>query len=115
MEPKKLGKLVRGDLDWIVMKALAKERDRRYETANAFAADVERFLNDEPVSAGPPTLGYKFRKFVHRNRARVTVAAVLLLALLAGVTVSTWQAIRATRAGPLPWALRSLATSRPCC
>jgi WD40 repeat protein len=98
MEPKKLGKLVRGDLDWIVMKALAKERDRRYETANAFAADVERFLNDEPVSAGPPTLGYKFRKFVHRNRARVTVAAVLLLALLAGVTVSTWQAIRATRA-----------------
>ena len=52
------------DLDWIVMKALAKERDRRYETANAFAADVERFLNDEPVSAGPPTLGYKFRKFV---------------------------------------------------
>ncbi len=101
MEPKKLGKLVRGDLDWIVMKALAKERDRRYETANAFAADVERFLNDEPVSAGPPTLGYKFRKFVHRNRARVTVAAVLLLALLAGVTVSTWQAIRATRAESL--------------
>ncbi len=97
-EPRKLGKFMRGDLDWIVMKALAKERDRRYETANAFAADVEHFLNDEPVSAGPPTMRYKLRKFVHRNRGQVVVAAVVLLALLTGVTVSTWQAIRATQA-----------------
>src|SRR5262245_5133874 len=67
-EPHKLGKYVRGDLDWIVMKALAKERDRRYQTASAFAADVERFLRHEPVSAGPPTVAYKLRKFVRRNR-----------------------------------------------
>ncbi len=97
-EPHKLGKFVRGDLDWMVMKALAKERDRRYDTANAFAADVERFLKDEPVSAGPPTVGYTLRKFVRRNRGRVTAAVVLLATLLAGVAVSTWQAVRATRA-----------------
>ena len=98
MEPAKLTRSMRGDLDWIVMKALAKERNRRYETANGFAADVERFLHDEPVSAGPPTVGYKLRKFVHRNRGQVAAAAALLFALLAGTTVSTWQAVRAMRA-----------------
>jgi serine/threonine protein kinase/tetratricopeptide (TPR) repeat protein len=83
-DPQRLGKYVRGDLDWIVMKALAKERDRRYQTANAFAADVERFLHHEPVSAGPPTLRYKLRKFVRRNRAAVAVAATLAVLLLLG-------------------------------
>jgi tetratricopeptide (TPR) repeat protein len=83
-DPQKLGKYVRGDLDWIVMKALAKERDRRYQTANAFAADIERFLNHEPVSAGPPTLRYQLRKFVRRKRAAVAVAATLAVLLLLG-------------------------------
>jgi hypothetical protein len=83
-EPHKLGKFLRGDLDWIVMKALAKERDRRYATANAFTADVERFLRHEPVAAGPPTLGYKLRKFVRRNRAGVAVAGLVALLLLLG-------------------------------
>jgi WD40 repeat protein/serine/threonine protein kinase/tetratricopeptide (TPR) repeat protein len=88
-EPHKLGKFIRGDLDWIVMKALAKERDRRYETANAFAADVERFLNHEPVSAGPPTMRYKLRKFVRRNKGPVVAASVILLLLVIGIVGTT--------------------------
>src|SRR5437870_8925615 len=62
-EPAKLTKLVRGELDWIVMKALEKDRNRRYETANGFAADVQRYLKDEAVQACPPSALYKFRKF----------------------------------------------------
>src|SRR6476619_1769028 len=68
MEPAKLAKLVRGELDWIVMTCLEQDRNRRYETANGFAADVQRYLNDEPVQACPPSLGYRFRKFVRRNK-----------------------------------------------
>jgi serine/threonine protein kinase/tetratricopeptide (TPR) repeat protein len=83
-EPHKLGKYVRGDLDWIVMKALAKERDRRYQTASALASDVGRFLGHEPVSAGPPTAGYRLRKFVRRNRGAVAVAAAVLGLVLLG-------------------------------
>src|SRR4051794_36311083 len=74
LEPAKLTKLVRGELDWIVMKTLEKDRNRRYETANAFAADLQRYLADETVQACPPTVWYRFRKFVRRNRrALVTV------------------------------------------
>ena len=69
MEPRKLGRFVKGELDWIVMKALAKERDRRYETASGFARDIERFLNHEPVAAGPPSASYRLRKFVRRSTA----------------------------------------------
>jgi serine/threonine protein kinase len=97
-EPRKLGRLVRGDLDWIVMKALAKDRQRRYETASGFAADVGRFLADEPVLAGPPSAGYRLRKFVRRNRAAVLATAAVLLAVLTGAGVSAWQAVRATAA-----------------
>src|SRR5262245_48858377 len=68
MEPGKLTRLVRGELDWIVMKALEKDRSRRYDTANAFAQDVQRYLDDEPVLACPPSRWYRFRKFVRRNR-----------------------------------------------
>ena len=68
-EPAKLTKLVRGELDWIVMKALEKDRNRRYETANGLAADVQRYLNDEPVQACPPSAWYRFRKFARRNQA----------------------------------------------
>src|SRR5262249_49332094 len=78
-EPLKLGRFVRGDLDWIVRKALSKERDRRYESANGFANDVERFLKHEPVLAGPPSAAYRLRKFVRRNRPQVVAGGLLLL------------------------------------
>src|SRR5262249_51910178 len=68
-EAAKLTKLVRGELDWIVMKALEKDRNRRYETASAFATDVQRYLNDEPVLACPPSAYYRSRKFARRHRA----------------------------------------------
>src|SRR3979411_687605 len=71
MEPAKLTKLVRGELDWIVMKTLEKDRNRRYETVNAFAMDVQRYLQDEAVLACPPSAGYRLRKFVRRNRRGV--------------------------------------------
>ena len=70
-EPRKLAGLVRGELDWIVMKALEKDRNRRYETANGFAADVQRFLAGEAVLAVPPSAGYRLRKFARRNRRAV--------------------------------------------
>ncbi|MCI0460853.1 MAG: protein kinase [Gemmataceae bacterium] len=95
-EPAKLTRLVRGELDWIVMKALEKDRSRRYETASAFAADVQRYLHDEPVQACPPSAGYRLRKFARRYRAPLAVAAAFVLLLLAGVVVSAWQASRAT-------------------
>jgi serine/threonine protein kinase/WD40 repeat protein len=97
-EPAKLRKLVRGELDWIVMKALDKDRNRRYQTANGFAADLQRYLADEPVEAGPPSPAYRWRKFLHRHRAGALVAVSLVLVLTAGVVVSTWQAVRATTA-----------------
>jgi tetratricopeptide (TPR) repeat protein/serine/threonine protein kinase len=84
MEPAKLTRMVRGELDWIVMKALEKDRNRRYETANGFAMDVQRYLADEPVQACPPSAGYRLRKFARRHRAGLlTMVAVLLFVLLA--------------------------------
>src|SRR5205814_2770834 len=76
-EPRRLAALVRGELDWIVMKALEKDRNRRYETANGFAMDVQRYLADEPVQACPPTVGYRLRKFVRRNRGPVAAIAAV--------------------------------------
>lgn len=89
-EPAKLGRLVRGDLDWIVMKALEKDRNRRYETATSFAEDVRRFLSDDPVTAGPPTLGYRLRKFVRRNRAAVAVVGIIALGVLLAIGGLGW-------------------------
>jgi len=89
--PAKLTKLVRGELDWVVMKALEKDRNRRYESASAFAADVQRHLRDEPVLACPPSRWYRFRKFARRNKAGLSVATVVALAGLlavAGLAVS---------------------------
>jgi eukaryotic-like serine/threonine-protein kinase len=94
-EPAKLTKQVRGELDWIVMKALEKDRNRRYETANGFAMDVQRYLADEPVQACPPSVGYRFRKFARRNRASVMAAAAILIVLLAGIAGTTFGLIRA--------------------
>src|SRR5262245_16484810 len=96
-EPAKLTKLVRGELDWIVMKALEKDRNRRYETANGFAADVQRYLAVEPVLACPPSVGYRFRKFARRNKAALTVGVLLALSFLivvAGITASVGWAVR---------------------
>ena len=98
LEPKKLGGLVRGDLDWIAMKCLEKDRSRRYQTADALARDVGRHLRDEPVEASPPGAGYRLRKFARRHRAVLATATAFVLLLLAGVAVSTWQAMRATAA-----------------
>jgi serine/threonine protein kinase/Flp pilus assembly protein TadD len=84
-DPKRLWQLLRGELDWIVMKALEKDRNRRYESANAFAADVRRYLSDEPVQACPPSAAYRFGKFARRNKARLGIAGlVLLMMVLAG-------------------------------
>ena len=97
-EPARLGPLLRGDLDWIVMKALEKDRARRYETANGFARDIQRHLNCEPVLACPPSRVYEFQKTVRRHKFGFAAAAALITVLAAGAVVSTWQAIRATRA-----------------
>ncbi len=98
LDPVKLTKLVRGELDWIVMKALEKNRGRRYETANGFARDIQAYLADEAVEACPPSAGYRLQKFARKHRAALTTAATILILLVAGVAVSTWQAIRATQA-----------------
>ena len=87
LEPKRLSGLVRGELDWIVMKALEKDRTRRYATAAGFAADVERYLSDEPVQAGPPSAWYRGRKFARRNRAALTITAVAVCALIGAVVM----------------------------
>jgi serine/threonine protein kinase len=96
-DPKKLSRLIRGELDWIVMKALEKDRNRRYESASAFAADVERYLADEPVLACPPSAAYRFRKFVRRNKGPVAAATVIFLALVAGVIGTTLGLFEAKR------------------
>jgi WD40 repeat protein/serine/threonine protein kinase len=95
LEARKLRGLVRGELDWIVMKCLEKERGRRYETANGLAQDIERYLNDEPVYAGPPSAGYRLRKFLRRHRTAVLAAAAVVLLLVAGVVGTSAGLVRA--------------------
>jgi eukaryotic-like serine/threonine-protein kinase len=94
-EPKKLMALLRGELDWVVMKCLEKQRERRYETANGLARDIQRYLADEVVEARPPSAGYRLRKFVRRHKGQVIAASLILIALLAGIIGTTWQAFRA--------------------
>jgi tetratricopeptide (TPR) repeat protein len=89
IEPEKLRRLVEPDLDWIVMKSIEKDRARRYETANGLALDIQRFLADEPVSAGPPTATYRFRKFARRHKAALRVAALAVLVLVTAALIST--------------------------
>ncbi len=95
VEPARLVRLLRGDLDWIAMKALAKERDRRYPSATAFADDIERFLLHEPVSAGPPTARYRTGKFIRRHRAQVAAAGLVLAVLIGGIGGTTTGLIEA--------------------
>jgi tetratricopeptide (TPR) repeat protein len=97
-EPAKLTRLVRGELDWIVMKALEKDRARRYETANGLARDIQRFLHDEPVEACPPSATYRLRKFARKYRAAMATLAGFAAVILIAAIVSTLLAIRATTA-----------------
>jgi WD40 repeat protein/serine/threonine protein kinase len=95
-DPKRLRELLRGELDWIVMKCLEKDRSRRYETASGLAGDVQHYLNDEPVLACPPTVGYRLGKFVRRNKGALATAALLVVMLLvaggAVVASALWAA-----------------------
>lgn len=97
-EPAKLGRLVRGELDWIILKAMDKDRNRRYETPNAFANDIECFLNGDAVAACPPSAMYLFRKFASRNKAAIATSAFVAAALVLGLIGTTWQSVRARRA-----------------
>src|SRR5262249_36105795 len=87
-DPRQLDRSVRGELDWIVMRSLEKDGRRRYETANDFAADVMRYLTDQPVEACPPSARYQFQKFARRNKAVLTTAALVVAALCSGAVVS---------------------------
>jgi WD40 repeat protein len=97
-DPPKLIHLLRGDLDWIVMKCLEKDRARRYDTANGLATDLQRHLDNEPVAARPPSTAYRLQKAWRRNKVVLTAVAVVVVALVVGIGVSTWQAVVATRA-----------------
>ncbi len=97
-EPEQLARLVRGELDWIVMKSLEKDRGRRYGTATGLALDVEHYLKDEPVEACPPSVGYRMGKFVRKNRVVLSTATAFLLLLVMAAGVSSWLAVEAHRA-----------------
>ena len=95
VEPRQLSRLVRGELDWIVMRALEKDRDRRYESANGFVADVQRYLAGDAVQAAPPSRAYRVRTFVRRHRAGVTAAGLVAAALVLGMAGTTWGLVEA--------------------
>jgi tetratricopeptide (TPR) repeat protein len=97
-DPHHLRRLLRGELDWIVMKCLEKDRNRRYESAAGLAHDVERYLNHEPVRAGPPGAAYRLGKLLRRHRGPVLAATLVLTALLAGLAGTAWGLVRAERA-----------------
>jgi serine/threonine protein kinase/tetratricopeptide (TPR) repeat protein len=91
-DPQRLSRRLRGELDWIVMKALEKDRARRYESAGSLAADIERYLTDEPVQARPPSVGYRLRKFSQRNRIVLAIVGVLLVAIVGIAGAFGWMA-----------------------
>jgi tetratricopeptide (TPR) repeat protein len=97
-DPPKLISLIHGDLDWIVMKALEKDRTRRYETANGLATDIQRHLSNEPVMARPPSNVYRFQKTVQRHKLAVAAAAAVVAALAVGMGVSTWLFLKERQA-----------------
>ena len=98
IEPRRLGHLIRGELDWIILKALEKERSRRYETANAFRLDLERYLNDEPVAAVAPSRIYRAGKFLRKHRGAMASIATILIILLAALAFSTRAFLRERQA-----------------
>jgi serine/threonine protein kinase/Tfp pilus assembly protein PilF len=93
-DPRRLSQLIRGELDWIVMKCLEKDRNRRYDTATGLATDLVRYLNNEPVLACPPSLAYRLRVFARRHRASLSTAALLLAIALFGCAMTVWQAYK---------------------
>ena len=95
MEPAKLGRFVKGELDWIVMKCLEKDRGRRYETANGLSMDIQRYLADEPVAAGPPSATYRLRKFVKKHRGPVIAGLTVMLLLVLGIAGTSWGLVEA--------------------
>ncbi|MBX7103550.1 MAG: tetratricopeptide repeat protein [Gemmataceae bacterium] len=97
-EPRRLMAILRGELDWVVMKCLEKQRDRRYETANGLARDIQRYLADEPVEARPPSATYRFRKFIRRHKGQAFATGLVLAALLGGITGTSWGLYRARQA-----------------
>jgi serine/threonine protein kinase/tetratricopeptide (TPR) repeat protein len=97
-EPVKLSRLMKGELDWLVMKALEKDRTRRYETVNALSRDIQRYLADDVVEARPPSVGYRVSKFVRRHKGQVLAASLVLVTLVAGVIGTTLGMLRANRA-----------------
>jgi serine/threonine protein kinase len=111
-DPAKLGSLIRGELDWIVLKALEKDRNRRYATANELATDVERFLADEPVAACPPSGWYRFQKIVRRNRLMVAAVSAVVCALVIGLGISLWEFAQMSRAEREQKRLRQAAQSQ---
>jgi eukaryotic-like serine/threonine-protein kinase len=98
IDPRQLSKLFQGELDWIVMKCLEKDRNRRYETASALGADLEHYLRDEPVQACPPSKIYRLRKFARQYRGALITGSLVAAALIVGTAVSIWQALEATQA-----------------
>jgi len=98
VEPQSLARMVEGELDWIVMKALDKDRARRYPSANNFALDVQRYLTNEPVEAVPPSRWYRLKKFVRRNRLAAAAAALVLLTLIVGILGTSYGLIKAQAA-----------------
>ncbi len=111
-EPPKLIHLVRGDLDWIVMKALDKDRTRRYETANGLAMDIQRHMENEPVQARPPSAGYRLQKSWQRNKTAFAVATLMAAVLMAATAISAWQAVRANRQARRAMQAEALAQQR---
>ena len=107
-----LSNSLRHELDWIVMKALEKDRTRRYQTANDFARDIQRYLDDEPVEACPPSTVYRLKKFTRRNQTAVLATAAVGLALILGAGVAAGQAYRATKAEKLAEEQLQIATEQ---
>ncbi len=111
IDPKSLSRLFRGDLDWIVMRCLEKDRTRRYETVTGLAGDVQRYLNDEPVEARRPTSSYRLRKFIRRHKLKVIAGSAIVATLIVGLAVSTWMFLRERKARARAVAAELLAKS----
>lgn len=109
---KPLNHWLRGDLDWIVMKAIEKEPDRRYATAKELRTDIESFLNQKPVIAGPPSSAYRLKKFCQRNWFAISAVSIVMISLMGGLSLAIWQAREAKRESNLANASRQIARYR---